>query len=139
MKLGSLVAIFSPKKNIKLFLKRLHDELDVNIKNVYIYDIEGNDTEYLITFKYLREDNNIDLKAFFSSATPVHVKNGCIFSINALNKLIERDCELDGFNLNYHNYKINWDKYHNKLILLNYGELCIHNIVKLDDNSVFFK
>ena len=66
----------------------------------------------------------------------MHVKNGCLFSINALNKLIDSLKTNENPN---NEYLINWDEYKDKLIILTKGELSISNLIKVEDKSEFFK
>jgi hypothetical protein len=66
----------------------------------------------------------------------MHVKNGCLFSINALNKLIEKDNE--GSELPNNEFVVDWDKYKDKLIIITNGELSISNLSKIEDKSLFF-
>ena len=73
-------------------------------------------------------DKEIYLKNILNS-TVMHVKNKCIFSINALNRLIEVE--------NYKDGKIDWDKYKYKLIILTNNELIIENINKINDKCIF--
>ena len=65
----------------------------------------------------------------------MHVKNGCLFSINALNKLIDQE---KGDDVPNNEYLIDWDKYKDKLIVLTNGELSVSNLNKIEDKSVFF-
>ena len=57
----------------------------------------------------------INLEGILEKSNIVHVKNGCIFSINALNKLIEKDFPNSQ---NYKECEINWNNYKNKLVLI---------------------
>jgi hypothetical protein len=66
----------------------------------------------------------------------MHVKNNCIFSINALNRLIE----LENLNIDetpYNEIEINWDEYKDKLIIITNGNLNIYNISKIEDKCSF--
>jgi hypothetical protein len=65
----------------------------------------------------------------------MHVKNGCLFSINALNKLIDQ--EKDSLQPN-NEYVVDWNKYKDKLIIVTNGELSISNLTKIEDKSLFF-
>ena len=57
------------------------------MKKVHIYSIDSNKYEYIVTFKtYDKEKYLKNIK----KSTVLHLKNGCLFSINALNKLIEK-------------------------------------------------
>jgi hypothetical protein len=66
----------------------------------------------------------------------MHVKNGCLFSINALNKLIEKENE--GSSLPNNEFLLDWDKYKDKLIIITNGELAISDISKIEDKTTFF-
>ena len=98
-----------------------------------IYSIDTNKREYLITFKTFDKERFIKN---LENATVMHVKNGCLFSINALNKLIEKDNE--GSDLPNNEFVVDWDKYKNKLIIITNGELSISNLSKIEDKSLFF-
>ena len=99
-----------------------------------MYSIESNDKEYLVTFKTYDKDKAIKELA---SSKVMHVKNGCIFSINALNKLIEQEYTV-GDKKPYNEIEIDWDEYENKLIVLTNGNLNIVNLSKIEDKCTFF-
>lgn len=83
-----LIGTFVNKKQILQFLEMLKTKFHIFYDKMFVYSINENNYEYLVTFKatnkelYLKNINN---------STVMHVKNGCIFSINALNKLIEHE------------------------------------------------
>ena len=68
------------------------------------------------------------------NATVIHAKNGCLFSINALNKLIESESgSIDK------KYLLDWEEYKDKLLILTNGHLSINKIKKVDDKcSIIF-
>jgi hypothetical protein len=86
-----------------------------------------------VTFKTNDKDAFIGKLA---NATVMHVKNGCIFSINALNKLID---SLNEGDIPNNEFVIDWNTYKDKLIIQTNGVLNIANITKIEDKSVFFK
>lgn len=126
-----LIASFVPKTNIDWFCQYLNEKFKIKKSDVYVYEIEGNEIDYLLTFK-IKHNEKIDLKFYFSNATIVNVKNGCVFSINGLNKLIESEICCDIQDIDYKNYKICWEIHKNKLILSNKNELMIKCIKKID-------
>jgi hypothetical protein len=128
---GVLIGTFVNKKQILQFLEMLKVKFHIDYDKIFVYSIEENNYEYLVTFKALNKE--LYLKNI-KNATVMHVKNGCLFSINALNKLIE---EKTGSNNK--EYKLEWDLYKDKLIILTNGNLSIENINKIDDKCVFFK
>ena len=129
-----LIASFVPKTNIDWFIKYLDNKFLIKKENIFIYEISDNEDDYLLTFK-LKNNKKIDLKFYFSNATIVNIKNGCIFSINGLNKLIELETNCEKGNVDYKNHKIKWNEYINKLILSSKDKLLIKTIKKIKFND----
>lgn len=127
-----LIATFVKKTDILLFLGRLHREFGISPKNVFVFDVEGNDFEYLTTFSTFNKDSYLGK---LEGASVMHVKNQCIFSINALNKLIE---SINNENVPSNEFQVPWDDYKNKLVIVKKGELKILKINKIQDKSIFF-
>jgi hypothetical protein len=130
---GIIIGTFVKKNQILSFIESLRNDFNVKLDKVFIYSIDTNAREYLVTFKTFDKEKFIKN---LNNATVMHVKNGCLFSINALNKLIERDNE--GSNKPNNEYIVDWDKYKDKLIIITNGELSISNLAKIDDKSLFF-
>jgi hypothetical protein len=86
----------------------------------------------IITFKLvIPENKRMNLKDLFPSAIPIHKKGDAIYTINALNLLID---SISGGDIGYidrNSVKINWDEYQNKLILTKDKELVFLNISKV--------
>jgi hypothetical protein len=130
---GIIIGTFVRKNKILSFIETLKNDFNIKLDKVFIYSIDTNLREYLVTFKTFDKEKFIKN---LSNATVMHVKNGCLFSINALNKLIERDNE--GSDKPNNEYIVDWDKYKDKLIIITNGELSISNLAKIDDKSLFF-
>ena len=130
---GIIIGTFVKKNKILSFLETLKHGFKVNLDKVFIYSIDTNKYEYLVTFKTYNKERFIKN---LSNATVMHVKNGCLFSINALNKLIEK--ENSDSDKPKNEYLIDWDKYKHKLIIQTNGELSLSNLSKIEDFSIFF-
>ena len=130
---GIIIGTFVKKNKILSFLETLKYGFKVNLDKVFVYSIDTNKYEYLVTFKTYNKERFIKN---LSNATVMHVKNGCLFSINALNKLIEKE-NSDSDKPN-NEYLIDWDKYKDKLIIQTNGELSLSNLSKIEDFSIFF-
>jgi len=126
-----LIATFIPKLKVESFIGYVSKKFNIKNEFIFIYEIEDNEFDYLLTFK-LKNDKRIDLKFHFTNATIVNTKSGCIFSINGLNRLIEGETGCDIGNTIYSNHQINWGDYSGKLILSNKSQLSIKNIKKID-------
>ena len=131
---GIIIGTFVRKNKILSFLENLKNAFRVNLSKIFVYSIDTNKFEYLVTFKTFDKEKFIK---GLNNATVMHVKNGCLFSINALNKLIEKENENSEKPNN--EYLIDWDKYKDKLIIQTNGELSLSNLSKIEDFSVFFK
>jgi hypothetical protein len=130
---GIIIGTFVKKNRILSFIETLKNSFGIKLDKLFIYSIDTNKREYLITFKTFDKERFIKN---LENATVMHVKNGCLFSINALNKLIERDNE--GSDLPNNEFVVDWNKYKNKLIIITNGELSISNLSKIEDKSLFF-
>ena len=130
---GIIIGTFVKKNKILSFLETLKYGFKVNLDKVFVYSIDTNKYEYLVTFKTYDKERFIKN---LNNATVMHVKNGCLFSINALIKLIERE-NSDSDKPN-NEYLIDWDKYKDKLIIQTNGELSLSNLSKIEDFSIFF-
>jgi hypothetical protein len=130
---GIIIGTFVKKNKILSFIESLKSDFNVRFEKMFIYSIDTNKREYLVTFKTFDKDRFIKN---LSNATVMHVKNGCLFSINALNKLIEKENE--GSSLPNNEFLLDWDKYKDKLIIITNGELAISDISKIEDKTTFF-
>ncbi len=130
---GVIVGNFINKRKILSYLEYIRYSLKVNLKKVFVYSISSNSHEYLVTFKIndrCKKNNGAN------TMSVMHVKNGCIFSINALNNLIEKE-NTDKIKPN-NEFIIDWSKYKDKLIIKTNGKLSISDIDRIKDFSVFF-
>ena len=133
LKKGVIIGTFVSKNKILSFLEELNTKFNINYKKIYVYSINSNDKEYLVTFKTFDKDKFIKK---LSNSTIMHVKNNCIFSINALNKLIELNYDFEK-EKPYNEVEINWDENKDSLIIITNGELKISKLSKIEDKCSF--
>jgi len=133
-KKGVIIGTFVAKNKILSFLEMIRYKFNVNLDKVYVYTINTNEKEYLVTFKTYNKDKFINK---LSGSTIMHVKNGCLFSINALNKLIESNYNFVE-ETPYNEVEIDWNEYKDKLIILTNGNLNINDLSKIEDKCSFF-
>ena len=129
---GTIIGTFVKKNRILSFIENIKNDFKINLEKIFIYSIDNNPREYLVTFKTFDKEKFIKN---LNNATVMHVKNGCLFSINALNKLIEQEKDSSEPN---NEYVLDWDKYKDKLIIVTNGELTISNLTKIEDKTLFF-
>ena len=133
LKKGVIIGTFVSKNKILSFLEELNTRFHINYDKIYVYSISSNEKEYLVTFKTFDKDKFIKK---LSNSTIMHVKNNCIFSINALNKLIELNYDFEK-EKPYNEVEINWDEYKDSLIIITNGELKISKLSKIEDKCSF--
>lgn len=134
-KKGTIIGTFVSKTRILSFLEMLKYKYGINFDKAFVYTILTNEKEYLVTFKTYNKDLFVKN---LPGSTIMHVKNGCLFSINALNRLIDE--KYSGENDKpYNEIEIDWEKYKNKLIILTNGELNINDLTKISDKCSFFQ
>jgi hypothetical protein len=127
-----LIGTFVNKHKILSFIEKVKNLTKMNTDKIYVFIIEGNSNEYLVTFKSYSNKGLINKLYNF---TVLHVKNGCLFSINALNELIKE--EKGDTIQNHKDYLIDWSKFKNKLMIMTSGKLRLYNISKIEDITVF--
>ena len=130
---GTIIGAFVRKNKILSFLENINNNFNISFDKVFVYSIDTNFKEYLVTFKTFNKEKFIKN---LPNATVMHVKNGCLFSINALNKLIDK--EKMYYETPNNEVIVDWNKYKDKLIIITNGELSISNLTKIEDKSVFF-
>lgn len=127
-----LLASFIFPERIDWFLSYLEAKFDISKNKVFCYKNLDDEAKVILTFKItIQETNPLNLKNLFPSAVPIHKKGDALYTINALNKLIEEKHPDSLGNINYKDIKIDWSNYQNKLILINDDDLIFFNIERV--------
>ena len=127
-----LLATFIFPERVEWFLNYLENKFNIAKDKVFCYKNLDDESKVIITFKLvIPEGKPMNLKNLFPSAVPIHKKGDAIYTINALNKLIEKLYPESIGNIDNKSVKIDWSEYQNKLILINNQELNIFNITRI--------
>lgn len=127
-----LIASFVFPERLDWFLDYLDNKFSIPKEKVFVYKNLDDESKLMVTFKFnLKEGRKINFKSLFPSAILIHKKGNAIYTINALNKLIESIHGGDIGNIDYKKVRIDWDEFQNKLILSDNKELVIFNIEKV--------
>jgi hypothetical protein len=127
-----LLASFIFPERVEWFLGYLEARFFITKDKVFCYKNLDDESKVIITFKLvIPEGQRMNLKDLFPSAVPIHKKGNALYTINALNKLIDETYGAPQGNTDYKSVKINWDEYQNKIILLNGKELGIFSIERV--------
>lgn len=119
-----LLASFIFPERVEWFLSYLEVKFKITKDKVFCYKNLEDESKVIMTFKItIPEGKYLNLKDLFPSAIPIHKKGEAIYTINALNKLIELEIGESVGNIDYKSVKVDWSKYQNKLITINDDEL----------------
>jgi hypothetical protein len=127
-----LLASFIFPERVDWFLSYLEAKFEITKDKVFCYKNLDDESKVIITFKVIiPEGKRLNLKNLFPSAIPIHKKGDALYTINALNMLIDQKLGDSIGNTDYKTVSIDWDKYQNKLILINGKELMFFNITRV--------
>jgi hypothetical protein len=127
-----LLASFIFPERLEWFLGYLETKFKIDRGKVFGYKNLGDESKVIVTFKFTAKDSKrINLKDLFPNAIPIHKKGSTLYTINALNRLIDNMTDSEPGNTDYKSVKINWSEYENKIILLNGKDLSISDIERV--------
>jgi hypothetical protein len=127
-----LLASFIFPERLDWFISYLENKFTIPKNKVFVYKNLDDEGKLIVTFKLnTPSDKPLNLKDLFPNAIMIHKKGDAIYTINALNKLIETKSEDAIGNIDYKSFKIDWSEYQNKLILLDNKELVFLNIKRI--------
>jgi hypothetical protein len=127
-----LLASFIFPERLEWFLGYLESKFSIPKDKVFIYKNLDDESKLIATFKFVIKDNKkVDFKNLFPSAILIHKKGDAIYTINALNRMIEDMYSNAVGNIDYKSYEIDWTTFQNKMLLTNNNELIIYNIQRI--------
>jgi hypothetical protein len=122
-----LLASFIFPERVEWFLDYLKTKF--NVDKVFCYKNLDDESKDILTFRLtINTEQPLNLKNLFLNAIVIHKKGDALYTINALNKLIEEIHPESMGNIDNKSITINWSEYQNKFILINNEKLCIFNI-----------
>jgi hypothetical protein len=128
----NLLASFIFPERLEWFLSYLEAKFSIGKEKVFCYKDENDESKLIITFKLsMPEDKSLNLKELLPSAVIIHKKGNTLYTINALNKLIDEKSEESLGNIDYKNVRIDWEEYKNKFIIIKEKELKILSISRV--------
>jgi hypothetical protein len=128
----SLLAAFIFPERLEWFLSYLEAKFFISKEKVFCYKDENDESKLIVTFKLsIPEDKSLNLKELFPSAIIIHKKGDALYTINALNKLIDEKAQESIGNIEYKDVKIDWEEYQGNFILIKDKELNILNISRV--------
>ena len=122
------LASFVYLDKIDSFKKYLFNRFGIDNDKIFQYICDEKNKKILTYRIYIKEDQKVNIDSFFPTTIITHKKGECFYTINALNLLIESLSDSEYGNINYKDFKINWDNYQNKIIIAQKGELKIMDI-----------
>ena len=127
-----LLASFIFPERLDWFINYLDTKFGISKNKVFCYENLDDQSKLIITFNLVLTDGRrLDLKNLFPNAIIIHKKGDALYTINALNRLIEETTQGGNGNIEYKSVKIDWSEYQNKLILVDDKELVLWNIKRI--------
>tara|TARA_Y100001937_G_C7071028_1_gene308382 strand:- start:498 stop:899 length:402 start_codon:yes stop_codon:yes gene_type:complete len=127
-----LLASFIFPERIDWFIDYLENKFQIPKNKVFVFENLDDPSRLIVTFKFkISNERKTNFKSLFPNAILIHKKSDCIYTINALNRLIETEYDVSPGNTDYKSIKIDWDEYQNKIILINNNKLNISNIKRV--------
>ena len=127
-----LLASFIFPERIEWFIKYLDEKFEIPKEKVFLYKNIDDTKKIIATFKLtIQPHEQINLKKIFPSAIPIHKKGDSLYTINALNRIID-DLNIDTKgNISNKDFKLDWENYQNKIMLIRDNELTFFNIERI--------
>jgi len=122
------LASFVYLDKIDSFKKYLFNRFGIGDDKIFQYTCDEQNKKILTYRIYITDGQKVNINSFFPTTIIVHKKGECFYTINALNLLIESLSDYEDGNINYKDFKIDWDNYQNKIIIVKKGELKIMDI-----------
>ncbi len=117
-----LLATFITNEYLDKFLYKLYKQFGVKKQSVFLF--ETKDKEIILTYRlFLNFDEKINIRKELPKTVQIHKKGTTFFTINSLNRLIEKEYDLPKGNTDYSRYEIDWSKYENTMISLRNNNL----------------
>jgi len=127
-----LLASFIFPERIDWFTSYLNNKFNIAKEKVFLFENLDDPSKLIVTFKFsVDTTKKSNFKHLFPNAILIHKKGNCIYTINALNKLIEEKHDGSFGNIEYKTININWSEYQDKILLINEGNLKISNIKRI--------
>lgn len=125
-----LLASFIFPERVEWFLNYL--KTTFNVDSVFCYKNLDDESKVILTFRLtINTEQPLNLKNLFPNAVIIHKNGDALYTINALNLLIEEKYPESVGNIDNKQIKIDWSEYQNKFILINNKQLCIFNIKRV--------
>jgi hypothetical protein len=127
-----LLAAFIFPERLEWFIDYLEKKFEIHEDRIFGYKNLDDESKMIITFKLaVNQEKPINLKNLFPSAVTIHKKGNALYTINAINKLIEVNYPETFGNMDNNSIKINWDNYQDKFILTKDNKLSVLNIKRV--------
>ena len=127
-----ILASFIFPERLDIYLDYLKKKFGIDRDKVMVFGNIDEPLKIIVTFRLvLRDGKRIDFRRDLPTTIRIHKRGNCLYTINALNKIIERDFNLTPGNVNYKSYSIDWDNYQDKMVLIVGGNLKEYEIKRI--------
>ena len=125
------LASFVYLDKVDSFKRYLNNRFKIKENSIFEYSYHEDDKKILTFIVNVREGEKVHTDSFYPPTIIVHKKGECFYTINALNKLIEKITNNKLGNINYSDVKIEWGDHQNKMMIIRNSELKIIEISRV--------
>lgn len=102
-------------------LDKIAERCKIEKDKIFVFLNEENPTEYILTYNLTADLANIKFSSIWENTISIHRKKqtNSLYSLNAMNELIKSK---NGGEINKQ-YKIKWENYENKFLIIKNGKL----------------
>ena len=120
------MASFVEKDELYEAIESISKNSGVPKENIFIFVNENDLNEYILTYNMNSENANIKFTSIWKNTISIHRKKqtNTLYSLNAMNELIK----MKNNGVLNKSYKIKWDEYENKMLIIKRRRLVIFPI-----------
>ena len=124
-----LATFLNNDEELDNFLYRIYKNFGVKKTSVFLFETE--DKKIILTYRlFLELGQPFNIRKELPNTIQIHKKGTTFFTINSLNKLIEKEFNVIGGNVDYSQYSVDWSKFNNCMISVKGDQLEILHLTK---------
>lgn len=124
-----LATFLNNEEELYDFLYMIYKNFGVKKTSVFLFETE--EKKLILTYRlFLKLGQHFNIRKELPNTIQIHKKGTTFFTINSLNKLIEKEFNLNGGNVDYSQYDIEWSKFTDSMISLKGDDLEILHLTR---------
>jgi len=127
-----LMASFVDKDELYFALDQISNEINLPKSSIFVFKILSTG-DYILTYNLHPEKANVQFSSIWKNTISIHRKKNTntLYSLNAMNELIKNKNR----GVLNKSYKIKWENYENKILIIKNGRLEVVDITLVKINQ----